>query len=223
MWCSTSNNTCLFSPNPNSHTRSGVSRSNSMPTDAASSSLSFNSDSAMLSTCSRNLVRASSPLSTFWYATPSSSGYTVRSASCRPTTSPSASSSALSSSSPSKRSPSGMLYVPLLPSIRYRNHNRCCPYDNGSRSGLACPTSTGRSALSSLSRSTNSATVGASNSVRMLSSFPSAALTRLTSRAASNECPPNSKKLSSLPTRSTPTTPANSAHNTSSSTVRGGV
>ena len=45
---------------------------------------------------------------------------------------------------------------------------------------------------------------------------PSTARTRLTSRIASSECPPRSKKSSSAPTRSSPSTSANAAHSISS-------
>ena len=44
---------------------------------------------------------------------------------------------------------------------------------------------------------------------------------RLISRVASSEWPPSSKKLSSMPTRSSPSTSANSAHRISSCGVRG--
>jgi len=44
---------------------------------------------------------------------------------------------------------------------------------------------------------------------------------RLISRVASSECPPSSKKLSSMPTRSSPSTSANRAHSISSCGVRG--
>ena len=63
--------------------------------------------------------------------------------------------------------------------------------------------------------------VGASNTARTASSAPSTARTRLTSRTASSECPPRSKKLSSGPTRSRPSTCANTPHKISSRTVAG--
>ena len=56
------------------------------------------------------------------------------------------------------------------------------------------------------------ATVGASNSARTASSTPSTDRIRLTSRVASSECPPRSKKSSSTPTAGTPSTSANSSH-----------
>ena len=49
---------------------------------------------------------------------------------------------------------------------------------------------------------------------------PSTARIRLTSRIASSECPPRSKKSSSTPTRSTPSTSANTPHRSSSRTRR---
>ena len=55
----------------------------------------------------------------------------------------------------------------------------------------------------------------------MLISTSRLARIRLISRIASSECPPSSKKLSSIPTRSTPRTSANSPHRISSCGVRG--
>ena len=52
-------------------------------------------------------------------------------------------------------------------------------------------------------------------------STSSVARIRLISRVASSEWPPSSKKLSSMPTRSSPSTSANSAHRISSCGVRG--
>ena len=66
-------------------------------------------------------------------------------------------------------------------------------------------------------RAASPAGVGASNTARTASSAPSTARTRLTSRTASSECPPRSKKLSSAPTRSSPSTSANTPHKISSS------
>ena len=65
------------------------------------------------------------------------------------------------------------------------------------------------------------ATLGASNSVRMPSSTSSTARTRLIRRVARSECPPSSKKLSSIPTASTPRTSPNRPHRISSCGVRG--
>ena len=71
------------------------------------------------------------------------------------------------------------------------------------------------------SRAASPAGVGASNSARTPTSTPSTARTRRTSRTASSECPPRSKKSSSGPTRSTPSTSANTPHRISSATVAG--
>ena len=67
----------------------------------------------------------------------------------------------------------------------------------------------------------SAATLGASNRLRIATSTPSTARIRLISRVANSECPPSSKKLSSMPTRSTPSTSANSPHSSSSCGVRG--
>ena len=64
-------------------------------------------------------------------------------------------------------------------------------------------------------------TVGASNRLRIAISTLSAARMRPISRVASNECPPSSKKLSSMPTAVSPSVSANSPHSTSSWGVRG--
>ena len=55
----------------------------------------------------------------------------------------------------------------------------------------------------------------------MPSSTSSTARTRLISRVASSECPPSSKKLSSMPTAATPRTSANRPHRISSCGDRG--
>src|SRR6185295_6131773 len=87
------------------------------------------------------------------------------------------------------------------------NHSRCCANDSGNSASRLTATTGGASTRSPLAlcRSTSSAiasTVGRSNNCRNPNSTPSASLTRLTTCVASNECPPNSKKFSSLPTRS---------------------
>ena len=76
----------------------------------------------------------------------------------------------------------------------------------------------GRACASSIA---SAAGVGASNTARTASSAPSTARTWLTSRTASSECPPRSKKLSPAPTRSTPRISANTPHKISSCTVAG--
>ena len=65
------------------------------------------------------------------------------------------------------------------------------------------------------------ATVGASNRLRIATSTPSTARMRLISRVASSEWPPSAKKSSSMPTRSSRSTSANSSHSISSCGVRG--
>ncbi len=65
------------------------------------------------------------------------------------------------------------------------------------------------------------ATVGVSNSARTGTSTPIADRTRLISRVASSECPPSSKKLSSIPTRSTFSTSAKRTARSSSRGLRG--
>ena len=67
----------------------------------------------------------------------------------------------------------------------------------------------------------SAATLGASNRLRIDTSTSSADRIRLISRVASSECPPSSKKSSSIPTRSTPSTSANSEHRIASCGVRG--
>ena len=58
---------------------------------------------------------------------------TVRSTSCRAITSASAASSAGTSSSPSSRSASGVLYTADGPSSCAMNHSRCWANDTGTR------------------------------------------------------------------------------------------
>ena len=98
-----------------------------------------------------------------------------------------------------------------------RNHSRCCANDSGSRSGRGIRTSGGRAAAAPSSTWARPAGVGCSNTARTASSAPSTARTRDTSRVASSECPPRSKKLSSTPTRSRPSTCANTSHSARSS------
>src|SRR6266852_781068 len=88
------------------------------------------------------------------------------------------------------------------------NHSRCCANDNGIACSRAARSSAGifRPPLFSLLTSSicfpSPATVGFSNRLLNPTSTPSTLLTRDTTCVASNECPPNSKKFSSLPTRS---------------------
>src|SRR5215469_6066997 len=88
------------------------------------------------------------------------------------------------------------------------NHSRCCANDNGNACSRAARSSAGIFRHPLLSFLTSSicfaspATVGFSNRLLNATSTPSTLLTRDTTCVASNECPPNSKKFSSLPTRS---------------------
>ena len=118
-----------------------------------------------------------------------------------------------------------MLYAPIPGSNCSMNHSRCC----ASESGIAAPASR----LSALARtaapipcrdrisSHRPATVGFPKIVRNGTSTPRLVRTRDTTCVASSEWPPNSKKLSSMPTRSTPSSSIQIAHNTSSISSRG--
>ena len=132
--------------------------------------------------------------------------------------------SASTSSAPVSRRPSGMLYVALAPSTRLRNHSRCWAEDSGSRSGR------GRTAERRPARTRPWRPPPGVARARPPSAprTPYAATARrrappgpATSRIASSEWPPRSKKSSSTPTRATPSTSANSPHRISSRGVRG--
>ncbi|SPZ38174.1 Uncharacterised protein [Rhodococcus wratislaviensis] len=110
------------------------------------------------------------------------------------------------SRAPVNRTATGMLYVADGPSNRYRNHNRACANDNGTRSGRTRGSNGTRATAASPSRGANSATDGDSNTTRIGTSTPSALRINPTNRVADNECPPRSKKLSSIPTRGRPST-----------------
>jgi len=159
-----------------------------------------------------------------WRGEPSRSGKTVRRLSCRAITSPIAACSASSSSEPRSRTTSGMLYVPAPPSILSTNHSRSWAKESGISSGLSITVS-GRRAEGTLpvpaSQPISAAGVGCSKTVRIASSTPKAARTRLTRRVASSEWPPRSKKLSSRETEGRPRISANSPQKISSSGVRG--
>ncbi len=120
----------------------------------------------------------------------------------------------------------GMLKAALPGSSWSRNHTRCCEYDRGSfcardtRSmGGSVPASPALTEASM--RAASAATVGARNSSRSGSSTPKDARMRETTRVASSEWPPTSKKLSSAPTRGRPSTSAQSVASFSSVGVRG--
>ncbi|BCO47461.1 hypothetical protein MINTM002_31350 [Mycobacterium intracellulare] len=86
------------------------------------------------------------------------------------------------------------------------NHSRDCANDNGTTAGRsAAATRESRSAPSSR-RGANWATVGASNNARTETPASRAAFTAAIRRIADSESPPRSKKESSTPTRSTPST-----------------
>src|SRR5262249_26431538 len=70
-------------------------------------------------------------------------------------------------------------------------------------------------------RFTSAQTVAASNRLRIETSTSKLERMRLIRRVASSECPPSAKKSSSIPTRSTPNTSANSPQRISSCGVRG--
>ena len=116
--------------------------------------------------------------STRWNGCPSAAGKTVRSTSCRAITSPSAAPSAAVSSSPSRRSASGMLYSADGPSSWAMNHSRCCANDNGTRTGRGCGASAARAGPACASRTASPAGVGASNTALTSSSAPSTTRTR---------------------------------------------
>ncbi len=132
-------------------------------------------------------------------------GNTVRRLSWRATTSASAARAPPRPGRRSRRTQIGHVVQALGPSKRSRNHRRRCARDSGMRSGpLARGTSAGRRRSSPPPRrrgaSARPATVGASKTVRTSSSTPKTSRIRLTSRVASREWPPRSKKSSSMPT-----------------------
>src|ERR1700755_152597 len=106
------------------------------------------------------------------------------------------------------------------------NQSRCCANDNGNASSRLTGNNGGAPSptplLNSLSTtSASAATVGDSNNTRNATSTFNATRTRDITCVANSECPPNSKKLSFIPTRSTPSTSLQIPHNTSSTAVRG--
>src|SRR5215208_7925470 len=106
------------------------------------------------------------------------------------------------------------------------NHNRCCAYDNAnsrSRSTLAI-SATDPSPPLPCCCSTSlaiAATVGSVNTFLNATSTPSRFLTRDTTCVANSECPPSSKKLSSIPTFPTLSTSSHIPLTISSTAVRG--
>ena len=145
-----------------------------------------------------------------WYGTPSGPATSrVRSTSCRRVTAVSAAPSAATSTVPGSRT--GDRHVVLgraglqlgqepQPLLRERQRQPPVPRHRDHRRR--------RRARPSRRRSTAArpATVGWSNSAASGTSVPNTSRTREITRVASSECPPRSKKSSSAPTRSTPST-----------------
>src|SRR5262245_43917768 len=128
-----------------------------------------------------------------------------------------------------------MLYVADRPSNRNKNHNRRCANDNGANPSHTTGPNTGRTPPEPPANTpaaptpspppgpnppppppdppapppANPAGVDASNTRRTGTSTPNTERTRDTRRVANNECPPNTKKSSSTPTRGNPKTSAN--------------
>ncbi|MNN27050.1 hypothetical protein D3C81_1405730 [compost metagenome] len=98
-----------------------------------------------------------------------------------------------------------MLYIELSGSRFHRNHRRCWAKDNGWRSPEVSATSAGRSQLccSVCTCTAKSTRRGCSNRLRRLTDRPRRWRICETICVASNECPPNSKKLFSRSTRLT--------------------
>jgi hypothetical protein len=105
------------------------------------------------------------------------------------------------------------------------NQSRCCAKERGSSpergAGSTGGTPAPEAGSSAWIRAASPATVCASKIARSGTSTRKAARTREITRAATSECPPSAKKLSSIPTRSTPSTSPQMAASTSSAGVRG--
>ncbi len=187
MWCTTTTSSDSPPGPRNSSARKGGSRvrSKAYRTDRTTSAASAAGWPAGVTV---RYGRSASWSRTTWYGSPSAaSANTVRNASCRPTTSPSASFSAPESTAPRSRSTNGTLYAAPGPSSRCRNHRRRCAGDSGSRAGRSVRTTAGRAAAAPPTRRARAAGVRASNRARRVSSRPSAARARLTSRVARRE------------------------------------
>ncbi len=218
MWCSTTATTWSSAPTRNTSARKGNSRVRSKVRRCADSTSPGKSLSAQSTTLNDSC--ASSRI--HWNGTPSCSPIRVRSDSCRAATSCNAVCNAGTSSAPRSRNTNGKLYAAPALSSCSTSHSRRCAADNGTYSGRSpYAVRAGRVGLPLSARPASSAGVGASNRSRMASSAPSSVRARLTSRVASSECPPRSKKLSSAPTSGSPSTSANRRHSTSSCGVRG--
>ena len=109
---------------------------------------------------------------------------------------------------------------------RSRNQSRSCAKESGSTPSRGTGTTGGASRpapsrRSASTRPASSPTVCASKTARSGSSTPNACRTRDTTRMATSEWPPSAKKLSSAPTRSSPSTALQIPAITSSAAVRG--
>ncbi|CAB4903135.1 unannotated protein [freshwater metagenome] len=205
MWCRTIASSYSVGDISNSAIRNGVSIVTSKP-------LATNSCSRPPSSCRSMRIGVIvagvlAALSTTCSGDPSTSGYTVRSVSCRSTTSANAADRALTSSGPLRWTENGRLYTAVAGSNRLRNHMRCCAGESGMRSGRSRDSRIGvsdpRPAADS-ARAASAPTVGASNSSRTPRRTPSAPPTRVTNCVAISELPPSSKKSSSRPTLDAP-------------------
>ena len=147
--------------------------------------------------------------------TPSPSGKIVRRLSCRPTRSHSAAASAARPARPVSRTASGIVVgaaarrppggqepQPLLRERQRQPAGRGCATSGSA--APASPRSPQRRRASAATRRRLEQRCGSAPRRRAPHAI------RLTSRVASSECPPSSKKLSWMPTRSTPSTSANS-------------
>ncbi|PQM47843.1 hypothetical protein C1Y40_01939 [Mycobacterium talmoniae] len=99
-----------------------------------------------------------------------------------------------------------MLYTGDGPCSWSRNHNLLCANDNGMTAGRSTATSGANRGSPPPMRGASCATVGASNKVRTGTPASKVVLTAAITRIAVSESPPRSKKESSTPTRSSPST-----------------
>ncbi len=207
MWCIVISSTCSCSPSFTRRPRiSGpCSKSNGALASRSDSAAKASSRSACPCRSTQSSVSPASADTTRCTACPSCVSKRVRSASCRATIRSSERRSAASSSSPVSLRPTGMWYASLPPSICAKNHSRCWANDSGSASlrsaaviagsALPCPRTIACATALKL---------GSANSSVSPSSAPSCVRTCATSRTACSEWPPNAKKSSWRPTRSTP-------------------
>ena len=118
------------------------------------------------------------------------------------------------------------MYSALSGSNWSRNHSRCWAKDrergpSRGRTGIVGTTAEPSVTASAGSAAASPATVGVVNSARGETSTPKAARSREITRMLRMESPPSSKKLSSTPTRSTPSTSAQIPASVASASVRG--